>query len=142
MNFTRAHELGCKDRDTYWHWSEMEAANFEWKASADASALGLAKFSDDQGLLYRHGYALHRQGKELIVEENSPDGVRLCRRAQAVLQKAMDTHTSEDRNFTLRSQICRATALNLEVLEEGAALAKHFAEWARGCPNDPYLQKE
>jgi hypothetical protein len=142
MHFTRAHELGCKDRDMYWHWSEIEANNFEWKASADAAALGIAKFGDEQGLLYRHGYALYRQGRELIVEEKSPDGARFCKRAQTVLEKAASNHSAEDRNYTLRSQIFRAIALNLETLEEWSALADHFSEWGTAVPNDPYLRKE
>lgn len=142
MHFTRSHEFGCKDRDMYWHWSEMEASILEWKASADAAALGITKFGDEQGLLYRHGYALYRQGRELIVEEKSPDGLRICRRAQTVLEKAANSHSSEDRNHTLRRQIFRAVALNLETLEEWSALADHFAEWEIVVPDDPYLRKE
>ena len=69
-------------------------------------------------------------------------GLQICRKAQAILEKAIKTRTSEDRNFTLRSQIFRATALNLETLKEWAALKKHFADWENDFPNDPYLKKD
>lgn len=142
MHFIRAHELGSRDPDMYWHWSEMEAGNLEWKASADAAALGVEKFGDGQGLLYRQGYALLRHGRELIVEEKSPDGKKFCCRAKAILAKAANNHGSEDRNYTLRSQIARAVALNLETLEEWSELADHFTEWGADAPQDPYFRKE
>jgi hypothetical protein len=142
LNFQRAVDLGCKDRDTFWHWSEMEAANGEWKASSDAARLGVAKFPGDQGLLFRLGYALHRQGKELILEDDSLVGVKLCREAQGILDNALAMRTSEDRNFSLRNQIFRAITLNLEILDEGKALARCIAEWQKECPNDPCGETE
>jgi tetratricopeptide (TPR) repeat protein len=137
MYFKRAHELGCRDIDAYWHWSEMEAANEEWKASAEAAERGLAMFAGDQGLLFRHGYAIHRQGKELFREEGGSPGVNLCRRAQQILEKALAARNAEDRNYSLRAQIYRAIVLNMEVLDDGRGVARFFAEWSRECPADP-----
>jgi hypothetical protein len=140
MNFRRAHELGCSQRDAYWHWSDMEAVNQEWKSSAEAAELGIRKFGSEQGLLFRLGYAIHRQGRELILE--GEDGEKLCRRAQDILEQARQLQDAEYRNFSLKHQIYRAIALNLEALGDGASLARHFALWYRECPDDPHLESE
>ncbi|MCC7084885.1 MAG: hypothetical protein IT427_07750 [Pirellulales bacterium] len=137
IHYHRAHELGCRDRDTYWHWSSMEAANDEWNASAKAAQFGLVKFPGEQGLLFRLGYALHRQGKELFYEENSEKGTTNCQQAQQVLEKALTTRNAEDRNIAIRGQIYRAIVLNLEILDDGRMLSRYFAEWSRECPSDP-----
>jgi len=137
LNFKRAHELGFRDRDVYWHWSEMEANSEEWRSSADAAELGLAKFPGDQGLLFRHGYALHRMGKELSLEFGIDKGASLCHRAKQVLESALNSHNAEERNFAIRGQIYRAIVLNLEVLDEPAELSRYFAEWSTNCPGDP-----
>ena len=75
VNFKRSHDLGACNADAYWHWSAMEASLKEWNASAQAAELGIAKCPDDQGLLFRLGYALQRQGKELILEDESDAGL-------------------------------------------------------------------
>ncbi len=142
MNFNRAHELGCNERDAYWHWADLEAANDEWTASASAAELGIQKFGDEQGLLFRLGYALHRQGRELILEGDSSAGTKLCGKAQEKLERARDIQNSEARNYTLRNQIYRAIALNLEALGDGGILARHFAQWQRECPNDHNCETE
>jgi hypothetical protein len=140
MNFRRSHELGCNQCDTYWHWSHMEAQNEEWKASADAAELGIEKVGPEQGLLFRLGYALHRQGRELILEGD--DGHKLCRRGQEVLERARNLRDSEHRNYSLRSEINRAIVLNLEALDEGELLARHFARWQNECPGDSDCESE
>lgn len=140
-HFKRAHELGLQDRDSYWHWSEMESQNEEWNASAEAARKGLDKFQD-QGLMFRLGYALHRQGKELASEGDIQGGAKLCKEAQSILTKAIETRTSESRNYTLRKQLYRAIALNLEALDDGRALAIHIAAWHQEYPDDTYFIRE
>ena len=142
MNFKRAHDLGSDEADNYWHWSDMEAVNKEWNASARAAELGLQKYKDDQGLLFRLGYALHRQGKELILEGDSTQGSKLCRRAHDILERARRLGDSEGRNYSLRSQIYRAMALNLEALDDSELLSSHLALWKKECPGDNYLTGE
>lgn len=140
MNFKRAHELGCSQVDTYWHWSDMEASHEEWNASADAAKLGIARCGKEQGLLFRLGYALHRQGRELIRE--GEDGTKLCQRAKEMLEDARKLRDSEARNHSLQHQIYRAIALNLEALDDGQLLARHFAQWQSECPDDTRREGE
>jgi len=139
-HFQRAHELDCQQRDSYWHWSELEAEAEEWTASAKVAELAIGKFGESQGLLFRLGYALHRAGKEL--QKDGIDATKECERAKAVLEKARTMQDSEDRNYSLRNQIYRAIALNLESLEDEVELARHFAKWMQDCPNDPYIESE
>lgn len=136
MNYRRAHDLGCRERDMYWHWSDLEAIEEEWKASEEAASLGVAKFGNEQGLLFRQGYALHRQGRELIFDGEMDQGQRLCKKAAAILEKAKEQKNGEDRNFSLRFQIYRAIAINLELIEDWSGVIRHFAEWSRECPHD------
>ena len=140
MNFKRAHELGCDQRDAYWHWSDMEASDAEWNASAEAAKLGIEKIGKEKGLLFRLGYALHRQGRELIRE--GEDGTQLCRRAKELLEDARTNRDSEARNYSLQHQIYRAIALNLEALGDGQSLARHFAKWQSECPGDTQFESE
>ena len=139
-HFQRAHELDCQQRDSYWHWSELEADAEEWTTSAKVAELAIGKFGESQGLLFRLGYALHRAGKEL--QKDGIDATKDCERAKAVLEKARMMQDSEDRNFSLKNQIYRAIALNLESLEDEVELARHFAKWMQDCPNDPHIESE
>ncbi len=142
INFKRAHDLGSNDRDLYWHWADMEATNGEWGASAKAAQLGIDKFGKDQGLLFRLGYALHRQGRELMLEGDQREGSKLCREAQGILERARTLGDSESRNYSLRSQIYRAIVLNLEALDEEILIGNHFAIWEKECPGDSYRESE
>ena len=142
MNFQRAHDLGNCNADAYWHWSEMEASNNEWGASANAAEQGLKRFSHDQGLLFRNGYALHRLGKELLAEGDEDSGRKLALRADRQLRQALKGGDDIDRNYTLSYQIYRALVLNHEGLNDMASLAATFAEWSRACPEDEVCKSE
>jgi tetratricopeptide (TPR) repeat protein len=142
MNFQRAHDLGNCNADAYWHWSEMEALNNVWGASATAAEQGLKKFPHDQGLLFRHGYALHRLGKELLAEGDEDSGRKLALRADRQLRQALKGGDDIDRNYTLTYQIYRALVLNHESLNDTASLAATFTEWSRTCPEDEVCRSE
>jgi tetratricopeptide (TPR) repeat protein len=142
INFKRAFELGSNDRDAFWHWSDMEATTEEWGASAKAAQLGLDKFGQDQGLSFRLGYALHRQGRELTLEGDEREGSRLCREAQHILERALTLSDSEKRNYSLRNQIHRAIVLNLEAIGEEVLIANHFVRWEKECPDDSCRESE
>ena len=139
-NFRRAHELGCDQRDAYWHWSDLEATAEEWSAAAKAAEMGIERCGRDKGLLYRLGYALHRQGKELLID--GEDGSKLCRRAAGILEDARTAPQHNSKNFSLSRQIYRAIALNLEALDDGPTLALHMSKWQSECPNDQYFISE
>lgn len=142
MNFQRAHELGKCNADAYWHWSEMEASNQEWGASATASENGIKKYPYDQGLLFRHGYALHRQGRELTVEGECESGYRLSLKADRILRQALERGDDARRNYTLIYQIYRAIVLNLESLEDVESLGGALNEWSSVCPEDDICRSE
>jgi tetratricopeptide (TPR) repeat protein len=142
MNFQRAHDLGNCNADAYWHWSEMEALNNEWGASATAAEQGLKRFPHDQGLLFRHGYALHRLGKELLTEDDEDSGRKLALRADRQLRQALKGGDDIDRNYTLTNQIYRALVLNHESLNDIASLAVTFNEWSRAYPEDEVCRSE
>jgi tetratricopeptide (TPR) repeat protein len=140
MNFKRSHDLGACNADAYWHWSAMEASLKEWNTSAQAAELGIANYPDDQGLLFRLGYALQRQGKELILEEDSAAGLKALRRAKAYLDKALNHDNPVGRNYSLRYQIFRAMALTIESMSDWSALPSLFSRWESECPDD-YAQE-
>lgn len=142
MNFQRAHDLGDCNADAYWHWSEMEASNQEWGASASAAAQGLTKFPYDQGLLFRKGYALHRQGRELVAEGDEDNGKKLAVKADHQLRQALKGGDDSGRNYTLIYQIYRALVLNLEALQNLESLALVLGEWSRACPEDDTCRSE
>jgi len=142
MNFQRAHVLGNCNADAYWHWSEMEAFNQEWGSSSQAAEYGLEKYTHDQGLLFRHGYALHRQGRELIIEGDDEGGRRLALKADRQLRQALGRGDDVDRNYTLIFQIYRAIVLNLEALGDLKSLSMILSEWSKRCPEDDVCKSE
>lgn len=142
MNFQRAHELGTCNADAYWHWSEMEALNQEWGASAFAAEQGLKNFPHDQGLLFRHGYALHRQGKELIGEGDKDEGAKLSIKADRQLRLALQQGSDAGRNYSLAYQIYRAIVLNYEALDDAESLRRMVTEWAQMHPEDDTCRTE
>jgi hypothetical protein len=120
----------------------MEAANKEWNASAQAAEMALRKFKEDQGLLFRLGYAFHRQGRELTLEGDVEQGGKLCRRAHEILERALERRDSEERNYSLRNQIYRAMVLNLEALDDSSSLRSLFGRWRDECPGDKFREME
>lgn len=136
MNFKRSHDLGACNADAYWHWSAMESRLKEWNASMNAAELGVAKYPEDQGLLFRLGYAFHRQGKELMSEDNSDAGLKYLKRAKVYLDRALNHNNPDARNYSLQSQIFRAMALTIESMEDWSALPSLFARWESECPED------
>jgi len=142
MNFRRAHDLGTCNADAYWHWSEMEALNNEWNSSADAALLGIEKYPEDKGLLFRIGYALQRQGKELCKDNDLENGLKSLRKAGKYLERALDHDNLDRRNYTLKSKIFRSIALNIEALEIFSDLPTLFSRWEKECPDDYYMDSE
>lgn len=41
--FERAHSLGSKSEDLYWHWAEMEELHEQWKRAIEVAELGLSR---------------------------------------------------------------------------------------------------
>ena len=58
------------------------------------------------------------------------------------LSALRELRNSESRNHSLRTQIYRAIALNLEALDDGQTLARHLARWREDCPGDPKWESE
>ena len=140
MNFKRSHDLGACNADAYWHWSAMESRLDEWNASMKAAELGIAKYPEDQGLLFRLGSALQRQGKELMSEDDSDAGLKSLKRARAYLDRALNHKSPDGKNRSLQPQIFRAMALTIESMEDWSALPSLFARWKSECPED-YVQE-
>ena len=140
MNFKRSHDLGACNADAYWHWSAMESRLDEWNASMKAAELGIAKYPEDQGLLFRLGSALQRQGKELMSEDDSDAGLKSLKRARAYLDRALNHENPDGRNRSLQPQIFRAMALTIESMEDWSALPDLFERWKSECPED-YTQE-
>ena len=125
VNFKRSHDLGGCNEDAYWHWSAMESRLKEWNASFDAAKLGIVKYPDDQGLLFR----LQKQGKELVSEDNRDSGFNSLKRARAYLTRALEHNSPDGRNRSLPPQIFRAMALTIESMEDWSALPSLFSRW-------------
>jgi hypothetical protein len=140
--FRRAHELRCKDRDAYWHWSELEANEGEWTASEQAAEFGLAVFPDDQGLLFRKGYALHRRAKEEYCEGTGENVSRLCERAVSALEESLRARNAEERNSNILAQTHRALVLTAETLGDGRRVRQYLERWADACQRDPTYYSE
>ncbi len=120
----------------------MEASLKEWNTSAKAAELGLERNQSDQGLLFRLGYALHRQGRELIAEGDIEKGIKLSRRAGNYLEKARKFGNQAERNYSLLYQIYRAIVLNLEAIEDIKSLPQTFSLWKEDCPADDVCETE
>ncbi len=124
MNYKRGHELGGTDRDAYWHWSEMEAANEErrigrgWQLGASVSS------ATNKGCLFRQAYAIHRQAKELVfltVNEKLESNAlgRPCRYSA----KPATFGAPKIAIFHSEIRYFAASCVNLEILDDGPALA-------------------
>ena len=142
MNFKRSHDLGGCNADLYWHWSSMESYLKEWSASMKAAELGMAKYPEEQGLLFRLGSALQRQGKELISEDDSDTGFKSLKRAKAYLDRALNHKKLDVKNHLLQRQIFRAMVLTVESMEDWTALPSLFSRWRSECPEDYFQETE
>jgi tetratricopeptide (TPR) repeat protein len=140
--FRRAHQLGCKDRDAYWHWSELEADEEEWSASEEIADLGLRLFPGDQGLLYRKGYAVHRTAKERYFDGSEDDAVRLSKKAMSFLEQSLNVGDASERSSNLLHQIYRALVLTAEVLGDGPCVRRYLIEWRERCPDNIHFESD
>jgi tetratricopeptide (TPR) repeat protein len=134
--FKRAHELQCRDKDAYWHWSDLEAKHEEWTSSEQVADFGLNIFPGDQGLLFRKGYALHRRAKEEYHQGSEEKGEKLCKRSISILEESLKARNGEERNSSIFAQIYRSLVLTAEILKDGDCVKKYLADWNHQCPND------
>ena len=140
--FKRAHQLQCRDRDAYWHWSDLEARQEEWTASEQIADFGLKIFPGDQGLLFRKGYALHRRAKEEYHQGIEENAKKLCERAISLLEGSLNARNVEVKNSSILAQTYRALVLSAEILEDGRSIKRYLAEWNRRCPHDTNYRSE
>jgi len=141
--FKRAHQLKCKDRDAYWHWSELETGQEEWTASEEVADFGLRVFPNDQALLFRKGYAVHRLAKERYSEEGTNNEVeKLCRKALSLMEDSLKAANAEQKNNNILSQTYRALVLTAETLRDGPSILRYLTDWNRRCPTDMHYQSE
>lgn len=141
--FKRAHQLKCKDRDAYWHWSKLEAGQEEWTASEEVADFGLRVFPNDQALLFRKGYAVHRLAKERYSEEGTNNEVeKLCRKALSLMEDSLKAANAEQKNNNILSQTYRALVLTAETLGDGPSILRCLKDWNRRCPTDMHYQFE
>lgn len=140
--FRRAHQLQCRDRDSYWHWSDLEAGEEEWTESEEIADFGLKVFPGDQGLLFRKGYAIHRRAKEEHYQGMEEKANKLCERAISLLEESLKARNAEERNSSILAQSYRALVLTAEILKDGRSIQKYLAEWSRQCPNDDNYRSE
>ncbi len=134
--FRRAYQLQCRERDTFWHWSDLEAAEEEWATSEEIADLGLKIFPGDQGLLFRKGYALHRRAKEEYRQGMQDKAKKLCESAISYLDKSLKSGIGEGKNKNILAQTYRALVLSAEILQDGRKIKKYLGEWKYNCPSD------
>ena len=140
--FRRAHQLRCRDRDAYWHWSGLEAGAEEWTASEEKADFGLKVFPCDQGLLFRKGYALHRRAKEEHYQGTEEKAKKLCEIAISILEDSLKARNAEEKNSSILAQTYRALMLTAEILKDGRRVQKYLAEWNHQCPSDDNYRSE
>jgi hypothetical protein len=78
-------------------------------------------------LLFRLGYALHRQGKELIIDGDPVQGAKHCKKAQEILERARTLDNSEERNHSLRNQILANDVRMANIVRRNGQLIRQLA---------------
>jgi len=140
--FKRAHELQCRDKDAYWHSSDLEAKHEEWTSSEQIADFGLKIFPADPGLLFRKGYALHRLAKEEYYQGSEEKAKKLCERTISLLEESLKARNGEERNSSILAQTYRSLVLTAEILKDGLCVKKYLAEWNHRCPSDDNYRTE
>lgn len=124
--FKQAHDLQCRDKDAYWHWSDLEARHEEWTSSEQIADFGLNIFPGDQGLLFRKGYALHRRAKEEYYQGSEEKAEKLCERSISLLEESLKARNGEERSSSILAQIYRSLVLTAEILKDGRRIKKYL----------------
>lgn len=141
-NFQRSHELGTQKTDTYWHWCDLEASRKEWNESARIAQLGLERFPNDAGMLFKSGYAKHRLARELYDDGVVEEGIERLNEATAVLENAFRRAIEQSAQRGIIPGTLRALILSAECREDIHAMVTHFAHADQYCPNDHRLKTE
>ena len=141
-NFQRSHDLGTLKTDTYWHWCDLEASQKEWNESARVAELGLKRFPNDAGMLFKFGYAKHRLAREFF-DDGLPDaGNSQLKEAIPMLENAFRRAIEQSDHRRILPGTLRALILSAECQEDIHAMVTHFAHADRYCPDDHRLKTE
>jgi tetratricopeptide (TPR) repeat protein len=138
--FRRASELQCRDAQMFWHWSDMEARQEEWKEAMRVAQIGRKCASSEPSLLYCLGYAQSRLGCELTSNGQHESAKPLLKKAEQNLQAFLESTRAG--GYLQQCRAHRALVLNADALSDGKAVAMYLKLWAEFAPSDPSLNRE
>ena len=139
--FRHAAELHSSDRQMYWHWSEMEAKEHEWKEAIRVADMGREEFPSDRNLLYVLGYAQARAGCEAAEVSDDKHAKQLLNKARHNLGAFVD-NANTFTSFVQKCRAWRALVLAADALEDGKVVSEYLQGWVRAVPSDRDLETE
>jgi tetratricopeptide (TPR) repeat protein len=139
--YRRAHELGSKDNQVYWHWSTLEAEAEEWSEAARIAELGCKVNSKAFDLRQQLGYCLSRAGQQAYMEGDETRGLSLCKKAENTLLKAAGLLQLEKRH-SVRSRYFRSLVLTAHSMKDGKVVNKYLLQWRQDLPTDSDFEFE
>lgn len=153
--FQKAHELGARSRDTYYHWARMEIELAEvgeaesdaddalkaWRSVGQVVALGVKRCGDSRGLCQFASYAHCREARimERMQQFAAAQGAysEACKWAVRSLEAPAGGALEPMKDVVYRSLV-----LALEGLGDTVRLAEVLAEWEKADPRSNYLTSE
>jgi tetratricopeptide (TPR) repeat protein len=140
--FQRAHQLKCRNRETYRQWALMEMDEREWTRAAEAAEKG-AKLTNDRRLLHMAGSARSRLGQDLIKNLITEKGQKELSRAREILEGALkDPSALAPGERNLNAEIYRSLAITAEWQGDVEGVKEFLECWRSEHPDDPMQKVE
>ena len=153
--FQRAHNLGTRNPDTYFHWIEMEQTNAEnavgteldqdvlklWREAYRLAQIAIERCGNSDGRCQRAGYLKSREATTLDYLHEFTQAEIARRAAIAWFQNALDTPVRDYPSMP-RTRIYRGMALAFERLDDTDGLRDTLRAWHAISSTDPAFVSE
>ena len=154
--FRRAHELGSRKEDTYFHWARMEREIAEslvgrscdedvlnqWRAAGVVTELGIERCGETPSLCQMAAYLKTREAKTLEHLNQFTPAQNCYSQGAEWARRSLDAPNPSSREVS-QSQLYRTLVLALEGAGETERAAEALKEWETvSGSDDPELQRE
>ena len=139
--FEKAHELGARKADTYYHWAMMEKGCGRWRECEEVCQHGVGRCGSCQPLFYIAGYAASREAKEQADGGNYNHAQGIYERAVDWYRKALAAPVA-DVGPIKKEAVYRGMVLAFEGLGDEEELVKALRSWHNVVTFDGYFDGE
>ncbi len=139
--FRRAEELNVKRHDLYWHWSDLEESQGQFRASIEIAERGQIRLGDSQSLALREASARLLQASAYSRSQDRYSAVEELNKALKAARRGLKAPALFFESPDVKSRLFATAVRAARRLRKEDDVSYLLAEWEREMPSDQGLQQ-